>query len=124
MVIDSKEEYVASCGDDGRVTIFGLCESTHDQIVEFNRPIKSVELEPDNFSRTFSFVTGDTKVIYNLKAMINLFPYLIIFKFKLVLNERGFMGRRKTNILHEGEGIIRNIKWSNDLIAWSNDRVI
>jgi hypothetical protein len=33
------------------------------------------------------------------------------------------MGRRKTHVLHEGEGIIRNIKWCNDLIAWSNDRV-
>lgn len=33
------------------------------------------------------------------------------------------MGRRKTSIIHEGEGVIRNIKWSNDLIAWSNDRV-
>ena len=34
------------------------------------------------------------------------------------------MGRRKTNILHEGEGIIRNIKWCNDLIAWSNEKGI
>lgn len=41
---------------------------------------------------------------------------------QLVLNEKGFMGRRN-RILHEGEGIIRNIKWSNDLIAWSNDKV-
>jgi hypothetical protein len=48
---------------------------------------------------------------------------LFFFFSKLVLNEKGFMGRRKTNVLHEGEGIIRNIKWCNDLIAWSNDRV-
>ena len=33
------------------------------------------------------------------------------------------MGRRKTQIIHEGEGIIRNIKWRNDLIAWCNDKV-
>ncbi len=32
------------------------------------------------------------------------------------------MNRRKNVILHEGEGIIRNIKWSNELIAWSNDK--
>ena len=100
MTIDSKEEFVATCSDDGKVTIFGLCETTHDQIIEFSRPIKSVELEP-NFSHTLSFITGDTK---------------------LVINEKGFMGRRKTQIIHEGEGIIRNIKWSNDLIAWSNDK--
>jgi hypothetical protein len=59
-----KEEYVASCGDDGKVTIFGLCDHVHDQIIEFNRPIKSIELDP-SFSTTFSFVTGDTKVIEN-----------------------------------------------------------
>lgn len=100
VVIDPKQEYVASCGDDGKVCIFGLYENTHDQSVEFNRPIKSVEMDP-NFSTSFSFVTGDTK---------------------LVLTEKGFMGRRKTNILHEGEGIIRAIKWNNDLIAWSNEK--
>ena len=27
VTIDSKEEYVASCGDDGKVVIFGICES-------------------------------------------------------------------------------------------------
>ena len=97
-----KEEYVASCSDDGKVTIFGLCEATHDQVIEFSRPIKSIELEP-SFSVTFSFITGDTKLVHV---------------------ERGFMGRRKTNILHEGEGIIRNIKWCSDLIAWSNEKGI
>ena len=61
VTIDLKEEYVASCGDDGKVAIFGLCESSHDQVIEFNRPIRCVDLEP-NFSQTFSFATGDTKV--------------------------------------------------------------
>jgi len=89
--IDIKGEYIASCGDDGRVSIFGLLDESHDQMIEFSRPIKCVELDP---SGTFSFVTGDTK---------------------LELNEKGFMGRRK-RILHENEGIIRAIKWSNDLI--------
>lgn len=32
------------------------------------------------------------------------------------------MGRRKTSILHEGEGLIRNVKWAGDMIAWSNDK--
>lgn len=91
---------MASCSDDGKVSVFGLFESEHDQVIEFNRPIKSIVLAP-NFFQTQSFVTGDTK---------------------LVLVERGFMGRRKTTILHQGEGIIRNIKWCNDLIAWSNEK--
>ncbi len=97
--IDAKEEYIVSCGDDGRVSIFGLLEDKHDQMIEFNRPLKCVELDP---SDTFSFVTGETK---------------------LELYEKGFMRRRK-KILHENEGIIRAIKWSNDLIAWCNDKVI
>jgi vacuolar protein sorting-associated protein 41 len=101
VTIDLKEEYVASCGDDGNVIIFGLCESSHDQKIEFNRPIKCVELEP-TFTQTFNFVTGDDK---------------------LVLSEKSFLGRRKTSILHEGEGMIRNIKCSDELIAWSNDKV-
>ncbi len=105
MTIDSKEEYVASCSDDGKVVIFGLCDSTHDQVIEFNRPIKSIELEP-SFAANFSFVTGDTK---------------------LVLVERGFMGRRKTSVLHgdgsgASEGLIRAIKWNGELIAWSNEK--
>ncbi len=32
------------------------------------------------------------------------------------------MGRRKTTIIHENEGFIRNIKWCSDLIAWSNEK--
>jgi hypothetical protein len=98
--MDLKEEYIASCCDDGKVVIFGLLEANHDQLVEFNRPIKSIELDPA-FSTSFSFVTGDTK---------------------LVLVERGFMGRRKTSVLHENEGLVRSIKWNDDLIAWSNDK--
>jgi hypothetical protein len=46
----------------------------------------------------------------------------IWLKLKLVLVERGFMGRRKTTIIHENEGIIRSIKWCSDLIAWSNEK--
>lgn len=62
VTIDLKEEYVAACSDDGKVVIFGLCDPSHDQVIEFNRPIKSIELEP-GFASTFSFVTGDTKVL-------------------------------------------------------------
>lgn len=68
MTIDSKEEYIASCSDDGKVVIFGLCENTHDQVIEFNRPIKSIELDP-SFASTFSFVTGDTKVYFKSRRL-------------------------------------------------------
>ena len=40
-----------------------------------------------------------------------------------MLNEKGFMGRRKTTVLQDNQGTIRNIKWCMDMIAWSNERV-
>ena len=38
------------------------------------------------------------------------------------MNEKGFLGRR-TVVLHQGEGPIRNIKWRSHFIAWANDFV-
>ena len=81
----------------------GLYSSEDDQVINFDRPVKAVALEPDfHKSSSKQFVTGDDK---------------------LVLNERGFLKRHKTQVLHAGEGIIREIKWKGSLIAWSNDIV-
>ena len=44
------------------------------------------------------------------------------FALQLILNEKGFPGRR-TFVLHQGEGPIRNIKWRSHFIAWANDLV-
>ncbi|XP_052801970.1 vacuolar protein sorting-associated protein 41 homolog isoform X2 [Mya arenaria] len=95
--VDDNGDYIASCSDDGKVRITGLYESDHDQIVNFDRPVKSVALDP-NFNN-HRFVTGDDK---------------------LILNERGFLTRHKMTTIHQGEGPIRTIKWKGDLIAWSN----
>lgn len=101
--LDSHADYIASCADDGKVAITGLYESEHNQIHDFDCPIKSVALDP-KFSQHNSnrqFVTGGDK---------------------LVLHEKGFLGRSKSTILHQGEGTIRNIQWCGDLIAWANDQ--
>jgi hypothetical protein len=42
---------------------------------------------------------------------------------QLVLNERGFLSRHKTHVIHQGEGPVRDIKWKSDFIAWANDYV-
>jgi len=47
----------------------------------------------------------------------------ILFVFQLILNEKGFLSQRRTMILHQGEGPIKNIKWKGSLIAWSNELV-
>lgn len=38
------------------------------------------------------------------------------------MNEKGIFGRNKTSVLHEGEGLIRTIKWCGNFIAWSNNK--
>ena len=122
VVIDSKQEYVASCGDDGKVTIFGLYDSVYDQVVEFNRPIKSVELEP-NFSRTFSFVTGDTKVNKSLVFFQKfLFECLIFFiyciacfkrKRLFVASSHHHITRRRRH--HSQHKMVR---WHDSMVKW------
>ncbi|KAG2458062.1 AMPH protein, partial [Polypterus senegalus] len=39
---------------------------------------------------------------------------------KLQLYERNWLNRWKTITLHEGEGIITNVKWRGSLVAWAN----
>ena len=60
----------------------------------------------------------------------NMQIYVVIFNhwknsimFQLVLNEKGFLSRHKTIVLHQGEGPIRSIKWKAHFIAWANDVV-
>ncbi|XP_072029867.1 vacuolar protein sorting-associated protein 41 homolog isoform X2 [Amphiura filiformis] len=100
--LDRNGDYIASCSDDGRVAITGLYENEHDQVQNFDCPVKAVALEP-RFSRPNSsrqFVTGSQV---------------------LQMHEKSFFGRNKSTILHQGEGPIRSIKWTSAFIAWSND---
>ncbi|XP_061193823.1 vacuolar protein sorting-associated protein 41 homolog isoform X5 [Saccostrea echinata] len=101
--IDDNGDHIASCSDDGRVMISGLYTSENNQTVNFDRPVKAVAIDP-KFGKHGSgknFVTGDDK---------------------LILNERGgLFNRHKTVLLHQGEGLIREIKWKGDFIAWTND---
>ncbi|KAL3832067.1 hypothetical protein ACJMK2_023745 [Sinanodonta woodiana] len=100
--VDENGDYIASCSDDGKVHISGLYAPENNQVINFDRPVKAVALDPLFYkSSAKQFVTGDDK---------------------LVLTEKGFFGRNKSTILHEGEGPIREIKWKGDFIAWANDR--
>jgi len=40
---------------------------------------------------------------------------------RLMMSEKLWMRRNKQTVLHQGEGLIRSIKWQGNLIAWSND---
>jgi len=60
-------------------------------------------------------------LFHTITVCISLFFCFIYLQ--LVLNEKGFLNQRRTVILHQGEGPIKNIKWKGSLIAWSNELV-
>lgn len=98
--LDESGEHVGICSEDGKVQVFGLYtrEGFHEN---FDCPIKVVALHPQ-FSKSNSkqFVTGGNK---------------------LLMYERNWLNRWKTSVLHEGEGMITNVKWRANLIAWANN---
>uniref|UniRef100_A0A915JDJ9 Vps41 beta-propeller domain-containing protein n=1 Tax=Romanomermis culicivorax TaxID=13658 RepID=A0A915JDJ9_ROMCU len=94
--IDTSGEYLASCANDGKIVVHGLCGSSDfSQIVTTDRPIKSVALDP-NFGRFGSgqiFVTGDRC---------------------LTLHEKGLLGSNRQSIIYDGkerDGWIHAISW-------------
>ncbi|XP_069776750.1 vacuolar protein sorting-associated protein 41 homolog isoform X7 [Narcine bancroftii] len=97
--LDESGEYIGICSEDGKVQVVGLYtrEGFHES---FDCPIKIVALHPQ-FGKSSSkqFITGANK---------------------LLLYERNWLNRWKMTILHEGEGMITNVKWRGSLIAWSN----
>ncbi|XP_014884004.1 vacuolar protein sorting-associated protein 41 homolog isoform X1 [Poecilia latipinna] len=98
--LDESGENVGICSEDGKVQVFGLYtrEGFHES---FDCPVKVVALHPQ-FSRSNykQFVTGGNK---------------------LLLYEKNWLNRWKTQVLHEGEGTITNVKWRANLIAWANN---
>ncbi|KAK0565354.1 Vacuolar protein sorting-associated protein 41 [Tilletia horrida] len=100
--IDSTNEFVASAGMDGIISISAL--STAEQyLFDFKRPMRTVSLEPGFGKRsTRAFVCGGMAGA-------------------LVLREKSWFGHRET-VLHAGEGPIWTARWRTNLIAWANDR--
>uniref|UniRef100_S4RIT6 Vacuolar protein sorting-associated protein 41 homolog n=1 Tax=Petromyzon marinus TaxID=7757 RepID=S4RIT6_PETMA len=100
--LDMDGEYIASCSDEGKVFIHGLYSSEANTDCNFDSPIKAVALHPE-FGKIQSrqYITGSDK---------------------LYLCERGWLGKQKLTVLHQGEGIITTIKWRANLIAWANSK--
>lgn len=100
--IDISGEFIASCSDDGKVFICGLCTSDSNQELSLGRLVKSVAIDP-NYYKLGSyrrFVTGDER---------------------LVLHERIFLARINSTVIGEAEGGVQNIKWNGQFIAWASD---
>ncbi|RWS26604.1 vacuolar protein sorting-associated protein 41-like protein [Leptotrombidium deliense] len=99
--IDEKGDFFASCSAD-KVSIWGLCSADHNVMFSFDdRPGRSIAIDP-YFSRNSNrrFIVGDDRVI---------------------LYEKGLLFGYKTNILHKGDGPIRNVRWLGRYVAWCSD---
>ncbi|GFT96345.1 vacuolar protein sorting-associated protein 41 homolog [Nephila pilipes] len=103
--IEDKGDYLASCSNDGKVAVHGLYSTDLNTSLTIERPVRSVALDP-NFSKSSAnrrFIIGEDKV---------------------VLYERQFLTGYKPNVLYQGEGAIRNIKWKDRFVVWSSDKTI
>lgn len=99
--IDDNGDYIASCSDDGVVSINGLYTSEHNTKSTHDFPVRSVALDPQfGRKRDRQYVLGGSD--------------------QLILYEKGFF-RTKPTVIHAGEGPVRTIKWRGTLIAWAND---
>ncbi|XP_049953703.1 vacuolar protein sorting-associated protein 41 homolog isoform X1 [Schistocerca serialis cubense] len=100
--IDQNGDFVASCSDDGRIFISGLCSSEHNQEVVIGRLVRCVAIDP-YYSKPGSgrrFITGDER---------------------LVFHEKTFLSRIRTTVLYEAEGTVQNIKWNGQFVAWASN---
>ncbi|GIY22133.1 vacuolar protein sorting-associated protein 41 homolog, partial [Caerostris darwini] len=101
--IEDKGDYLASCSNDGKVAVHGLYSTDLNTSLTIERPVRSVVLDP-NFSKSSAnrrFIIGEDKV---------------------VLYERQFLTGYKPNIIYQGEGAIRNIKWKDRFVVWASDK--
>lgn len=99
--IDSKGEYVATCSDDGVVTITGLYTDANNQKLTIGRAIKTIALDPAQYKSDAErrFITGDHK---------------------LTLFEKTFLKGLKTTVLCNAENLVTSIAWTEQFVAWAS----
>ncbi|CAG0885065.1 unnamed protein product [Darwinula stevensoni] len=99
--LDEHGDFIASCSDDGKVAIHCLYSEESSMVLNLDRPVKSIAIDPLYFKGGShrKFLTGDER---------------------LILHEKTFLKQKQT-ILHGGEGVIRTIRWRGQFVAWSTD---
>lgn len=97
---DVKEEYVASCSDDGHAIITGLFSDTNNQNLDLQKPVKSIAFDPDpKSSSAKKFIIGDDC---------------------LTLYEKTFFKNLNATILSRAEGCVTAIAWKGQFVAWAS----
>ena len=101
--IDTTGEWLASCSTDGTVVVQSLT-SPDRQVTSFNRPVTALAIDP-----CYAHKSSRQYCIGNKGGQV-------------IMCSRGFMGRRKEAVLHQGEGTVHALRWRGTLIAWCSDR--
>lgn len=99
--ISEHGDYIASCGNDGRVAFYNLSDPTLNHVITLGHPITSISLAPD-YVKTGTVVLGYDKVFFLTRGVFT--------KIK-----QGEMGKSK--------GLVTNIQWNGEFILWSDDEV-
>ncbi|KAF7233025.1 hypothetical protein EG68_09677 [Paragonimus skrjabini miyazakii] len=92
-------DFMASCGDDGRIAIYNLSDVSANKVFCLDHPVKSIAIAPD-YSQSQVVVFGQSK---------------------LLLLTRGVFSRNKQGELAKAQGLVRTIKWRGDFIIWADD---
>lgn len=100
--IDKNGDFLATCSDDGRVFIQGLYTKDNNHCINVGRLVKTVALDPSYYKAGSGrrFITGDDK---------------------LTLYEKIFLGRLRSTVLCESEGLVRSLCWSDHFVAWASN---
>lgn len=99
--IDEKGEYVASCSD-YRITITELYTKDSAYVANFDRPVKTICLDPNYASSSSKrFAIGEAD--------------------RFLLFEKNLLGRYKNSCLQQARGVIRTSSWRTQFIAWASD---
>lgn len=99
--IDSKGEYIATCSDDGVVTITGLYTDANNQKLTIGRAVKTIALDPTQYRSDAErrFIIGDHR---------------------LTLHERSFLKGLKATVLCDAENLVTAIAWTEQFVAWTS----
>lgn len=99
--IDSRGEFIGTCSDDGAVVINSFYTNENNHTMKIGRAVKSIALDPMYYKSGSGrrFIIGDTK---------------------LTLYEKTFLKKIKQTVLHEAEGSVSAIAWTEHFVAWAS----
>ncbi|CAH8566545.1 unnamed protein product [Dicrocoelium dendriticum] len=92
-------DFMVSCGDDGRVALYNLSDTSENRVFRINVKINAVAIAPD-YNQSQAIVIGHTK---------------------LLLLSRDVFKRQKQGELATSQGKIRTVRWQGEFILWSDD---